>query len=46
MIKNIVLVTFLLISNFAFAQNTAMTSAESKAFVTKISSETKEIKTF
>ena len=45
MIKNIVLVTFLLISSFVFAQNTAMTSAETKAFVTKISAVTKEIKT-
>lgn len=45
MIKNIALGAFLLISSFVFAQNTAMTSAEIKAFVTNISSETKEIKT-
>jgi outer membrane lipoprotein carrier protein len=45
MFKNIVLGAFLLISSFVLAQNTAMSSAESKAFVTKISSETKEIKT-
>ncbi|MEG2508191.1 MAG: outer membrane lipoprotein carrier protein LolA, partial [Chryseobacterium sp.] len=45
MIKNIVFTTFILISSFVFAQNTAMTGAESKAFVNKISSETKEIKT-
>lgn len=45
MIKNIAVIAFLLISNFFFAQNTAMTSGESKAFVAKISAETKEIKT-
>jgi len=45
MIKNIAFIALLSISSFVFAQNTAMTSAESKAFVTKISSETKEIKT-
>ncbi|MFC0428547.1 LolA family protein [Chryseobacterium scophthalmum] len=45
MIKNIALSTFLLISSFFFAQNTAMSGAEAKAFVTKVSSETKEIKT-
>lgn len=45
MFKNIAFIALLLISTFAFAQNTAMTSAESKAFVTKISAETKEIKT-
>jgi len=45
MIKNIALGTFLLISSFVFSQNTAMSSAEAKAFVTKVSSETKEIKT-
>lgn len=45
MIKNIALSTLLLISSFVFAQNTSMSAAESKAFVTKISSETKEIKT-
>lgn len=45
MIKNIALSTLLLISTFVFAQNTAMSGAEAKAFVTKISSETKEIKT-
>ncbi|MPS74263.1 MAG: outer membrane lipoprotein carrier protein LolA [Chryseobacterium sp.] len=45
MIRNIVLGAFLLISGFVFAQNTTMSSAESKAFVTKVSAETKEIKT-
>ncbi|WP_312074747.1 outer membrane lipoprotein carrier protein LolA [Chryseobacterium sp.] len=45
MIKNIALIIFALISSFVFAQNTAMTSAESKVFVTKISSEAKETKT-
>ena len=45
MIKNTAFIALLSISSFVFAQNTAMTSAESKAFVTKISSETKEIKT-
>ncbi|WP_034671617.1 LolA family protein [Epilithonimonas caeni] len=45
MIKNIVLGAVLLISGFVFAQNTTMSSAESKAFVTKVSAETKEIKT-
>jgi outer membrane lipoprotein carrier protein len=45
MIKNIAFGAFLLIPGFVFAQNTAMNGAEAKAFVTKISSETKEIKT-
>ncbi|HEX7868927.1 MAG TPA: outer membrane lipoprotein carrier protein LolA [Chryseobacterium sp.] len=45
MIKNIAFGAFLLVSSFFFAQNMAMTSAESKAFVSKISAETKEIKT-
>ena len=45
MIKNIAFSTLLLISTFVFAQNTAMSGSEAKAFVTKISSETKEIKT-
>lgn len=45
MFKNIVLVTLLLVSSHIFAQNTSMSNAEAKAFVTKISSETKEIKT-
>ncbi|SIP92907.1 outer membrane lipoprotein carrier protein [Chryseobacterium sp. RU37D] len=44
MIKNIAFGTFLLVSNFIFAQNMAMSGAEAKAFVTKVSSETKEIK--
>lgn len=44
MIKNIAFGAFLLISSFIFAQNTAMSGAEAKAFVTKVSSETKEIK--
>lgn len=45
MFKNTAFIAFLFISSFVFAQNIAMTSAESKAFVTKISAETKEIKT-
>lgn len=45
MIKNIVFGAFILMANCFFAQNTAMTSAEAKTFVTRISSETKEIKT-
>ncbi len=45
MIKNIAFGAFLLISGFFFAQNTAMSGAEAKAFVAKISSETKAIKT-
>ncbi|OBW41711.1 Outer-membrane lipoprotein carrier protein precursor [Chryseobacterium sp. MOF25P] len=45
MIKNIAFGAFLLASSFFFAQNTAMSGAEAKAFVTKVSSETKEIKT-
>ncbi|MET3537952.1 LolA family protein [Chryseobacterium limigenitum] len=45
MIKNIAFGAFLLVSGFFFAQNTAMTGAEAKAFMTKVSSETKEIKT-
>lgn len=45
MIKNIFAISFLLISSVIFAQNTAMSGAEAKAFVTKVSSETKEIKT-
>ncbi|WP_209388549.1 outer membrane lipoprotein carrier protein LolA [Chryseobacterium sp. RR2-3-20] len=45
MIKNIALGTFILISSFVFAQNTAMSGAEAKAFVAKVSSETKGIKT-
>lgn len=45
MFKNIILGAFLLVSSFFVAQNTAMSAAEAKAFVTKVSSETKEIKT-
>lgn len=45
MFKNIAFTALLLISGFILAQNTAMSAAESKAFVTKISAETKEIKT-
>jgi len=45
MFKNIAFIALLLISSFVFSQNTAMSAAESKAFVTKISAETKEIKT-
>lgn len=45
MIKNIAFGAFLLVSSLFFAQNTAMSGPEAKAFVTKVSSETKEIKT-
>ena len=45
MIKNIFIIIGLSISGFFFAQNTAMSGAEAKAFVAKVSSETKEIKT-
>jgi outer membrane lipoprotein carrier protein len=45
MIKNIAFGAFLLVSGFFFAQNTAMTGTEAKAFVTRISSETQQIKT-
>jgi outer membrane lipoprotein carrier protein len=45
MIKNIAFGAFSLVSSLFFAQNTAMNTAEAKAFVAKISSETKEIKT-
>lgn len=45
MIKNIAFGAFLLVSGFFFAQNTAMSGAEAKAFVSKVSSETKTIKT-
>lgn len=45
MIKNIALGAFLLISGVFFSQNTAMSGAEAKALVAKVSSETKGIKT-
>ncbi len=45
MIKNIFIIIGLSVSGFFFAQNTAMSGAEAKAFVAKVSSETKEIKT-
>ncbi|AZA55975.1 outer membrane lipoprotein carrier protein LolA [Chryseobacterium shandongense] len=45
MIKNIALSILLLISTFVFAQNTAMSATEAKAFVSKVSSESKQIKT-
>ncbi|UOE37966.1 LolA family protein [Chryseobacterium oryzae] len=45
MIKNIALGTFLLVSGLFLGQNTAMSGAEAKAFVAKVSSETKGIKT-
>jgi outer membrane lipoprotein carrier protein len=45
MINNIALGAFLLVSTLFFAQNTAMSGAEAKAFVTKVSSETQQIKT-
>lgn len=45
MIKNIAFGAFLLVSGFFSAQNTAMSGAEAKAFVAKVSSDTREIKT-
>ncbi|GEN75879.1 outer membrane lipoprotein carrier protein LolA [Chryseobacterium hagamense] len=45
MIKNIFITIGLCVSGFFFAQNTAMSGAEAKAFVARVSSETKEIKT-
>ncbi|WP_294232901.1 outer membrane lipoprotein carrier protein LolA [uncultured Chryseobacterium sp.] len=45
MIKNIFITALLFVSGLFFAQNTAMSGAEAKAFVSKVSSETKEIKT-
>ncbi|NML58594.1 LolA family protein [Chryseobacterium cheonjiense] len=45
MIKNIALGAFILVSGVFFSQNTAMSGAEAKAFVAKVSSETKTIKT-
>ena len=45
MIRNIAFGAFLLVSTLFFAQNTSMTESEAKSFVSKISSETKEIKT-
>lgn len=45
MIKNIALGVLLLVSGFAIAQNTAMTGTEAKAFVTKVSAESRQIKT-
>ncbi|MDR6921700.1 MULTISPECIES: outer membrane lipoprotein carrier protein LolA [Chryseobacterium] len=45
MIKNIAFGAFLLVSALFSAQNTSMSATEAKAFVTKVSSETQEIKT-
>ncbi|MBB4808055.1 outer membrane lipoprotein carrier protein [Chryseobacterium defluvii] len=45
MIKNIAFGAFLLISGLFFAQNTAMSGTEAKAFVTRVSSGTQQIKT-
>ncbi|WP_294263837.1 outer membrane lipoprotein carrier protein LolA [uncultured Chryseobacterium sp.] len=45
MIKNIFITALLSVSGLFFAQNTAMSGAEAKAFISKVSSETKEIKT-
>lgn len=45
MIKNIAFGAFLLFSGLLFGQNAAMSQEESKAFVTKVSSEAKTIKT-
>lgn len=45
MIKHIAFGAFLLISGLFFAQNTVMSAAEAKAFVSRVSSETKGIKT-
>lgn len=44
MIRHIIFGAFLLVSGFSFAQNTAMSGAEAKAFVTKVSAETRQIK--
>ncbi|MDQ1160390.1 outer membrane lipoprotein carrier protein [Chryseobacterium sp. SORGH_AS 447] len=45
MIKNIFIITLLSVSGLFLAQNTAMSGTEAKAFVAKVSSETREIKT-
>lgn len=45
MVKNIAFGAFLLISSLFLGQNTAMTGAEAKAFVTQVSSGTQQIKT-
>lgn len=45
MIKNIAFGTLLLVSALFSAQNTSMSATEAKAFVSKVSSEAKEIKT-
>lgn len=45
MIKNIAFGAFLLISGLFLGQNTAMTGAEAKAFVTQVSNGTQQIKT-
>lgn len=45
MIKNIFIITLLSVSGIFLAQNTAMSGTEAKAFVAKVSSETREIKT-
>lgn len=45
MIKHIALGAFLLISGLFLAQNTSMSAAEAKAFVARVSSETKGMKT-
>jgi len=45
MIKNIAFGAFFLISTLFCAQHTAMSNTEAKAFVSKISAETKQIKT-
>ncbi|WP_292010151.1 outer membrane lipoprotein carrier protein LolA [Chryseobacterium sp.] len=45
MIKNIALGVYLLASSLFFGQNTSMTGTEAKAFITKVSSETQQVKT-
>ena len=45
MIKSICIFSFVMLSGFFLAQNTAMSGAEAKAFVSRISAEAKEIKT-
>lgn len=45
MIKNIFIITLLSVSGLFLAQNTTMSGTEAKAFVAKVSSETREIKT-
>lgn len=45
MIKNLAIIALIFSSTILFAQTTAMSAAEAKSFVYKVSAETKEIKT-